>query len=334
MVWLYFSRIFQGAAASILWIASLATIADTVGSSAMGKTMGVIGPIITTGAFFGPMVGGLLLSSAGYWHTWLAPIAMISLDLGLRLAMIDRPKPSTMAHRADTKTSNEAEVNTESGTQGPDKDSRPSLPATSDAAITQSKSSNPTISSATSLMPNIAPAPSSAASEATPLLTIQHHSSSPTPTKPHSNAGSFLIILQQRRVISSIVLDIILSTAFNSFHATLVLRIEELYHWGPREVGFLYLALVGPSVLLGPFAGWLRDAIGVWWPNIVGTGFATPLYVVIGLVGDERFPWTQGELGKGIFIGALVLMGFAIELTSGTCLVEGTRMAFPRCSYF
>ena len=53
------------------------------------------------------------------------------------------------------------------------------------------------------------------------------------------------------------------------------------------------------------------------WPTIVGTGLATPLYILIGLVGAKRFHWMEGDVGKTIYIGALVLMGVAIELTAG-----------------
>ena len=114
---------------------------------------------------------------------------------------------------------------------------------------------------------------------------------------------------------------------YNSFNATLALHVQEVFRWGPREVGFLFLALVGPSVLLGPSAGWLRDAVGVRWPTVVGTGLATPLYILIGLVGAERFHWMRDDMGKGICVGALILMGVAIELTSGVCVIEGTRMS-------
>ena len=54
--------------------------------------MGIVGPIVGSGAFLGPIVAGGLLSSAGYWRTWSVAIAIIALDLILRLAMTERPK--------------------------------------------------------------------------------------------------------------------------------------------------------------------------------------------------------------------------------------------------
>lgn len=58
----------------------------------MGKTMGIVGPIVKSGAFLGPMVAGVLFSSVGYWRAWSVAIAMIALDLVLRLTMTERPK--------------------------------------------------------------------------------------------------------------------------------------------------------------------------------------------------------------------------------------------------
>ena len=102
---LCFSRVFLAGAASILWIASFATIADTVGSANVGKTMGIVGPIVGSGAFLGPIVAGGLLSSAGYWRTWSVATAIIALDLVLRLAMTERPKAAEcVATKADGKT--------------------------------------------------------------------------------------------------------------------------------------------------------------------------------------------------------------------------------------
>lgn len=79
----------------------------------MGKTMGIVGPIVGSGAFLGPMVAGILLPLVGYWRTWSVAIAMIALDLVLRLAMTERPKAAEyVATNTDVKTGyrSEAEI--------------------------------------------------------------------------------------------------------------------------------------------------------------------------------------------------------------------------------
>ena len=81
--------------------------------------MGIVGPIVGSGAFLGPMVAGALLSSVSYWQTWSVAIAMIALDLMLRLAMTERSEAvEGVAINTDVKTTccSEAE---EDGVPGP-----------------------------------------------------------------------------------------------------------------------------------------------------------------------------------------------------------------------
>ena len=139
---LCFSRIFLAGAASILWIASFATIAETVGSANVGKTMGIVGPIVGSGAFLGPLVAGVLLSSVGYWRTWSVAIAMIALDLILRLAMTERPKiAESVATNADVKARcrREAEVDEAPAPNAREQDPHSTYPTRSGTGSEQCK---------------------------------------------------------------------------------------------------------------------------------------------------------------------------------------------------
>ena len=318
---LCFSKVFQGAGATLLWIAAMATITDNVGSANMGKIMGIIGPIISTGAFFGPVISGLLFSAVGYWRAWIVPVAMISLDLTLRLAMVDTPPSSD---GKDVVASKKAE--SETGPRGADLEEQAGSSSAGETPVTLPQSfSIPPLATSSTL--DEAHAPSVKSVEATPLLAgSAHEQPSLPPFEPLTNAACFLYILRQRRIISSFLITVILSIIFNSFGATLALHVQDVFDWGPRQVGFLFLALVGPSVLLGPFTGWLRDLIGIRWPTMVGTGLATFLFILIGHVGDETLDWMQGDVGKKICVGTLLLMGVAMELTEGICTIEGTGM--------
>ena len=265
---------FQGVAASTLWITALATLVETVGSSNIGKTLGIVGSVMKAGIFFGPMTGGFLLSSLGYWRAWIIVFALIALDLMMRLAMVDNPK----VEGAPGKPSNSSDCF--------DSDER------------------------------------------TPFLSAcSENDSSPPPEKPLSNAEYYIFIFRQRRIASSMFLTVVLSIVYNSFNATLALHVQTVFNWGPRQTGALYLALVSPSLVLGPFAGWLRDSWGVRWPTIAGTAIAVPSYILLGLAGDEHYRCLQGNHGKGIVIGTLVMIGFAIVLTNGICTIEGTSMS-------
>lgn len=73
--------------------------------------MGIVGPIVGSGAFLGPMVAGVLISSVGYWRTWSFAIAMIVLDLILRLTMTERPNAAEcVATNADVMTRSHSEA--------------------------------------------------------------------------------------------------------------------------------------------------------------------------------------------------------------------------------
>jgi len=81
---LYVARVAQGFAASVIWIVGSATLADTVGADNMGKTLGTISIFTTAGQFAGPMVGGLLLETAGYWVAWSTAVGIVRSIPGFR----------------------------------------------------------------------------------------------------------------------------------------------------------------------------------------------------------------------------------------------------------
>ncbi|KAL8974052.1 MAG: hypothetical protein Q9197_001708 [Variospora fuerteventurae] len=268
---LYFSSVLQGAAGALLNITALSTLADIVGSSNMGKTVGVSGPIMKAGSLAGPMVAGLLLSKVGYWRAWTVPIALIILDLLLRLTVMERPR----------------------------------TPGAQPIVETLSSDHSPTIK--------------------TPLLAkFSANGSEQSLIQPLSSIHYFTFVIKQQRIISSIFLTVVFSIASSSFNTTLPLHAQTTFRWGPREVGLLFLALLGPSVMLSPFAGWLRDALGVRRPAMAGTFLAIPSFVLIGHAGNEGVSWLRGDHGKVLLVGALLLAGFAIELTAGTAIIEGT----------
>ncbi|KAJ6131891.1 hypothetical protein N7471_007106 [Penicillium samsonianum] len=96
-VGLLLGRVLQGIAGSAVWIVGLATAADTVHESNMGKVMGVIMTFASAGIISWPMVSGILLDSVGYWLTWCVPVGTLVIDIIVRLLMIENPQDSTPA---------------------------------------------------------------------------------------------------------------------------------------------------------------------------------------------------------------------------------------------
>jgi MFS family permease len=82
IVWLlYFARLIQGIAGIVVWVVGFAVLTDTVGTANMGKTLGFVSIFMNSASFSGPMAGGVLLETIGYYPTWAVPIAVVSFFL-------------------------------------------------------------------------------------------------------------------------------------------------------------------------------------------------------------------------------------------------------------
>ncbi|KAL2797610.1 major facilitator superfamily domain-containing protein [Aspergillus keveii] len=87
---LVIARTLQGLSAAVVWTVSMALIVDTVGKDQIGAAMGIVSMAMTVGTVSGPFIGGLVLSKAGYHAVFSMAIALIVLDISLRLVMIER----------------------------------------------------------------------------------------------------------------------------------------------------------------------------------------------------------------------------------------------------
>ncbi|MET9217133.1 MULTISPECIES: DHA2 family efflux MFS transporter permease subunit [unclassified Nocardia] len=90
-------RVIQGIGAGILDPLMLTLLARAAGPSRMGRVMGVMGIVGSTGPILGPIVGGLILSSFDWRWMFLinVPIAIVAFVLSRRILPADPPEPST-----------------------------------------------------------------------------------------------------------------------------------------------------------------------------------------------------------------------------------------------
>ncbi|KAJ5205356.1 Major facilitator superfamily domain general substrate transporter [Penicillium cf. griseofulvum] len=86
---LFAGRVIQGISGSATWIIGFATLADNVDRQHIGSVMGTVTSFIQAGVTAGPAISGALLELSGYWQAWSVPLALLSLDFGARLLMID-----------------------------------------------------------------------------------------------------------------------------------------------------------------------------------------------------------------------------------------------------
>ncbi|KAJ5356970.1 hypothetical protein N7517_011579 [Penicillium concentricum] len=83
-------RLFQGAAAAVVWTAGLALMVDTVGKDDLGQAIGYVSMAISIGTLAGPLLGGVVYENGGYYAVFGLAFAFIAIDIILRLVLIER----------------------------------------------------------------------------------------------------------------------------------------------------------------------------------------------------------------------------------------------------
>lgn len=84
------ARFVQGLASAAVWSVGLALLVDTVGSDQVAASMGLVNIAFSCGFMGGPVVGGLVYSTAGYRSVFIVAAALLVLDIICRLLIIER----------------------------------------------------------------------------------------------------------------------------------------------------------------------------------------------------------------------------------------------------
>ncbi|KAK4493996.1 hypothetical protein PRZ48_015182 [Zasmidium cellare] len=87
-------RVLQGFASTIVWTTGLAVLVDTVGQAHIGEYMGYVGIALNAGTLVAPLLGGVVFERCGYNAVFGLIIAVVGIDILLRVVMNERT-PST-----------------------------------------------------------------------------------------------------------------------------------------------------------------------------------------------------------------------------------------------
>ncbi|PLB46584.1 MFS general substrate transporter [Aspergillus steynii IBT 23096] len=112
----FIGRTLQAIGGVTAWIIGYATLRDSIQSENMGKTFGLVNALVSAGALSGPAIAGLLLQVAGYWITWSVVLAVLIIDIIMRVIMIEKPKMSKVRFDGDGDIQHRASDNN----QGPE----------------------------------------------------------------------------------------------------------------------------------------------------------------------------------------------------------------------
>ncbi|KAH7122339.1 major facilitator superfamily domain-containing protein [Dendryphion nanum] len=86
------ARAFQGISAAFVWVSGLAFLTSHIDASNIGTAMSWITIGGATGELVGPLVGGVLYEEAGHFSVMALVLAILGVDIGLRMLLTDKPQ--------------------------------------------------------------------------------------------------------------------------------------------------------------------------------------------------------------------------------------------------
>ncbi|KAI9044652.1 major facilitator superfamily domain-containing protein [Aspergillus affinis] len=87
---LFIGRFVQAFSSSIMWVVGYTTVADSVRLGHIGMVYSMIYTAVSLGTSSEPMLSGILFQLAGYWSAWACAFAVIAIDIGFRLLMLEK----------------------------------------------------------------------------------------------------------------------------------------------------------------------------------------------------------------------------------------------------
>jgi MFS family permease len=208
-------RLLQGLSAAVVWTTGLALLVDTVGNDDVGQTMGIISMTYSIGILVGPLLGGVVYASSGYYAVFYMAFALIALDIFLRFSFIEK-KVAARWRTAD-------------GTAGPEGMTM----ADADPSSCELRLRNDTDETE-------APSRRNVESLRSPRRTMR--------------LPPVVTLLGSRRLLAAFWGTLVVAALTTAFDSPLPLYVKKIFGWNSLGSGLLFLALLLPSII-GPVIG-------------------------------------------------------------------------------
>ncbi|KAB8078487.1 major facilitator superfamily domain-containing protein [Aspergillus leporis] len=135
----------------------------------------------------------------------------------------------------------------------------------------------------------------------------------------------YTYLLRHRQFICGAVSYFVFAILISSFDTTIPLHVRDVFDWGSMNAGLLFVGLQGPGIIMSPICGWLKDRYGTRYPTAAGFAILTPIMWVLGMPGNDRFPWAnRGNTGQIIYAAAVTAVGTFSCLLNGAGTIEAT----------
>ncbi|KAL4975574.1 major facilitator superfamily domain-containing protein [Aspergillus desertorum] len=291
---LVIARTFQGLSCAVVWTVGMALIVDTMGKDQVGAAMGFVSMAMTVGTVTGPFVGGVVLSKAGYHAVFGLAIALIFVDIVLRLVMIERKNASRWIGDIHRESEAEAEAETQrlispaAATQiAPPYESIQRIHEHEHDSESQTQPSN-----------------SKSAVEGST------HTKGSMPGMLHMICSATLLVVLQATLVEAM--------AWASFDSVLPLYVRSTFSMTPLGIGLCFIPLFVPS-FLSTFIGSAVDKHGSRPVAISGFLLDVPTFFLLRLVSSNTLS------DQIILYFLLFFAGLAAALKTVSLMVEVTR---------
>ncbi|RAL14894.1 MFS transporter [Aspergillus homomorphus CBS 101889] len=286
---LVIARALQGLSAAVVWTVGMALVVDTVGKDQVGAAMGYVSMALTVGTVFGPFIGGIMLSRVGYHSVFLLAIALIVVDISLRLVMVEQKTAAKWLPIKTEESSGLLDSPAGAGCVGystlGDQDSASSLCPPDDVLIESpgKERGEPDSSGKATSVPGIVR-----------LIC----------------SGKLMVVLV------ATVVDAIL---YSSFDTVLPLYVMKTFDWGPMGIGLCFLPLFAPS-FASPWIGDAVDRLGALQIAFIGFLLDCPTFLLFQLVTENTIQH------QALLVVFLLLAGAASTLQMVSLMVEVGRV--------
>jgi MFS family permease len=222
-------------------VVGLALLADTVGKDTAAQSFGYIGAASSLGTLIGPVVGGAVYQSAGYYTVFGMCFAFVGLDIILRLSIIEKKAALKWATPAKDL---QKDLDDAFGLGPKERNSIKGAP--------------PSIGRDTKSTDTDVEVASIVGSE----FTLEQK-------KGGMRVPAMLKLLKSPRVLAAFFGDFVIATIMVAFDTTLVVYVSDTFHWSAPQAGLSFVPLLFPS-FLGPVFGNMVDKYGARLITAIG----------------------------------------------------------------
>ncbi|KAK2801015.1 hypothetical protein FQN51_005579 [Onygenales sp. PD_10] len=278
------ARAMQGLSGGAVGAVGMALVVDTIPQDRIGPAMGIMSLGLTWGVLFGPIVGGYMFTKAGYYAAFAVPIALLCIDIVLRLLMIEKKVANQlMQDRLEGRKCSRSNANASS-----------SSGSSSTRTVSVGSRSEDTVNEESPLIQR--PSEGSTQDGSSKTLIIYH-------------------LLKDSRILVNLFATVVQSIILTAFETTLPIFAMRKFNWAPNSTGLLFFVLSIPS-LFGIFVGKAADR---WGTRIFGTlafTIAGPPLILLRLI-------QHNNSGQHILLGALMLIiGLAVSTIQLVTMTE------------